>query len=222
MICKDFRRIFWNCFTLPEKDRVIHQLLFWHKKGRNDIFDMAVVIKASLYPILKWAIHCNDLECVRAIVATEDVRLINTIDKSEDYPRTPLALAIVCNLCDMAQLLLDCPVTDVNVAVPLYAAVKCKNIEMIKLLLAHSQIQINAVTEFGETALFAIVENFWSDDADNLRLIIDLLLNAGIDASIKNSDNKTALDVARYEAQAIVAQELEQALAKKNQKSLER
>lgn len=216
MVCKDFRRMFWDCFTLEEKDGFIHRWLYWNKKGSKNVLDMAISIQASLYPILRHTIHLSELECVRAIVAIGDASIINKIDNSSGYPRTPLTWAIVFNKSGPVQLLLDCPVTDVNLEVPLYTAIKHRRIETIKLLLAHPKIHINAVTEYGDTALFAITESFWTNDVDDLRLVIDLLLNAGIDASIKNSDNKTALDVARYEAQAIVAQELENALVKRN------
>lgn len=216
MACKDFKRIFWDCFSLQEKDNVIHRLLYWKKKDTRDVLDIAISIQANLYPLLRHTIHLSKLECVRAIVAIGDASVINKIDNGGNYPMTPLALAIISKYYDIAQLLLNCPVIDVNATVPLYAAIRNKNIEMIKLLLAHPQIQVNAVNEFGDTALFAITESFWSEDVDNLGFIIDLLLNAGIDASIKNSDNKTALDVARNEAQEVIGKELECALAKRN------
>ncbi len=210
LVCKDFKRIFWNCFNLKEKDFVIWKLLSHKKKNSRYLVDVAISMKASIYPILKHAI-CEKYnpECIRAIVAIGNAKVINRINF---VGQTPLNLAIMADHYDIVQLLLDCPMIDVNATVPLYAAVHRKNIEMIKLLLAHPQIQINAVNEYGETALFAIAEDFWRD-IDNLRLTIDLLIKAGIDSSIKNNYGNTALDIMRNEAQDVVFKALEDALS---------
>ncbi len=213
LVCKYFKRIFWNCFTLKEKDFLIWRLLKFQKKDSRYLVDVAVSMQASIHPILSHALEVQyNPECIRAIVAIGDDKVINRIETKWNWQKTVLNMAIMADHYDIVQLLLDCPMIDVNATVPLYAAVHRKNIEMIKLLLAHPQIQINAVNEYGETALFAIAEDFWRD-IDNLRLTIDLLIKAGIDSSIKNNYGNTALDIMRNEAQDVVFKALEDALS---------
>jgi len=219
LVSKDFRRIFWNCFTPQDKDSVIWQLLYFKKKNSMSLIDLAMNVQARLYPLLKHAIRTKyNPECVRAILAIGNAKVINKIDDSGHFPMTPLYLAIEAGNCDITQLLLSCPVTDVNTTVPLYMAVIKEDIEIVKLLLAHPKIQVNAVNEDGETALFAVAvspayELRFAKNA--LYCIIELLIKAGIDSSIKNNNGDTALDVAR-KSEVKIFEVLEQALAKKN------
>lgn len=212
LVSKDFKHMFWNCFTLQQKDYVIRRLLGMEKWNKY-LVDTAVSMRASLYPILKHSIKEDHLESVRVIVAIGDAEVINKIDDSGYYPSTPLHLAIDKTNFRLVKLLLDCPVIQVNKIAPLCRAVSNKNIKMVELLLAHPQIEVNALDENRETALFAIADYFWTGETDTLRLIIDLLIEAGIDSSIKNKQGKTAFDVVRDEARHEVFQVLEQAFA---------
>ncbi len=214
LVSKDFKRMFWNCFTLREKDSVIYPIL--RKKKYNHV-DIAVGMGASLYPILYRSLSHSDcnLESVRAIINMQDVKVINKMSKHMDLTLTVLHIAIQQRRFDIAELLLNCPVTNVNETVPLYTVVQNKDIKMIKLFLAHPQIQIDTVNELGETALFAIADNKWTDETDRLRSIIDLLLEAGVDSSIKNNNAMTALDVVREEWSDDKIKVLEVALAAK-------
>jgi len=229
-VSKDFKRIFWNCFsgqerfTLEEKDEFIYTLLrMWNQGNFHDeylnfspmppIADIAMSMRASLRPILNGSIvttrKCNP-DFVRVIVDAGNSEVINYPDS---YGYTPLSNAIAYAYFSkndknghlkIVKLLLTHPDIHVNLLprqekqkCPLYWATYHGNIEIIKLLLAHSDIQINAVDGYfqGETALFAAVRT--SSSLAVFRSVIDLLINAGVDDTIKNKDGQTALDLAR-------------------------
>ncbi len=222
LVSKDFKSVFWDCFTVSGKIGVIRRLLYHKNKESTDLVDIAVSMQASLYPILRHAIYGkSNLECVRAILAIADTNVINKIDTiNKIYKRTylsvtPLHMAIDAGHIDIVKLLLAHPMTDVNATFPLATAVSEENVEMVKLLLAHPKIQVNAVNKNGETALFAVANApiYKSRFPKNkLNCTIALLINAGIDSTIKNNDGYTALDIA-YQQILVVMQK---ALAIKN------
>jgi len=213
-VCRDFRRIFWDCFTLQQKDKIIAILLLQTKMDHH-LVGIAVSMGASLYPILHYFVTYylldDAINNVSAIVDMADAAVMNQADEQKI---TPLHVAIRQGPIKMVKLLLSCPVVDVNKTLPLSTAVSADRIEKLKLLLAHPDIQINAVNELGETPLFALANELWLD-IDRLRFTIDLLIKSGIDSTIKNNDGYTALDIVRDYARAVVAQELEKAFAVK-------
>lgn len=230
-----------NRFTLEEKDEVIATLLRqWNQGNFHDTYlnfspippiaDMAVNMGASLLPILEGSIvttrKCRP-EFVRVVVDAGNSEVINQVNS---WDSTPLLNAIVYagfsekdknGHLKIIKLLLTHPDIQVNPITgqtkqrcPLYWAVYHSKIEIIKLLLAHPDIQVNSVDGYhtGETALFAAVKTSWPSLA-LFRSVIDLLINAGADSSVKNKDGQTALDVARSYTTADKAEELERALA---------
>jgi len=221
LVSKDFKRMFWECFTLEEKDFVIHELIYTKKKKESKyLCDIAISMKASLAPILCHVIgegsnpgsvpEINE-ECVRAILAI-DAKVINVTVAGFG---TPLYLATRLNRCNLMKLLLSYPMIDVNKRFPLYWAIRGGYIEVATLLLAHPNIEINAVNELGETALFGFVDIFYWTSTAYKRDFVNLLINAGIDSTIKNNKDETALDFARRQGRLEVIKILEQALAKK-------
>jgi ankyrin repeat protein len=122
-------------------------------------------------------------------------------------------LAVERNRFEIVKLLLNCLLVDVNKTIPLCSAVHSKRINCLKLLLAHPNIQINAVNEYNETALFFIADYFWRDEKDALREVIDLLIKAGIDSTVKDNYGDTVFDVVRRQARAEVCEVLTQAFA---------
>ncbi len=263
LVSKHFKSVFWDCFALQEKDFVIQMLLRFNgknKKSCNDLVDIAVSMQASLYPLLRHAL-CEKYNpaCVRAILAIGDTDVINKAgsgvidrldDKSLNCLKTPLYLAIEMRHIDSAKLLLDYPMIDVNATFPLgeavnkenvevikllltrseiqvalsndvnaifllREAVRKENVEIVKLLLAHPKIRVNAVNENGETALFVAVNSheYNREFAKNsLHGIIALLIQAGIDTTVKNKNGYTAFDIACQPVQEMI----KKALAKKN------
>lgn len=242
-VSKNFKSIFWDYFkghpqfSLQEKDEVINTLLRrWnqgnfhithHIKGPiPNIPDIAIRLGASLYPILSSSVGsiytnrpCNP-EFVRAIV---DVGNSNVINQPSVHGYTPLMRAIMHDNKNshlkVVKLLLTRPDIQVN-PMPkqpcsLFWATHHYKIEIIKLLLAHPDMQINAVDGLykGETALFAAVHGS-QPNITTFHSVINLLINAGADDTIKNTEGQTALDVARsHTYTAEKAEVLEQILA---------
>lgn len=243
LVSKDFRCIFWDCFTQSEKNDVLRDLLFIKKKGSNCCLGIAMSMRASLYPILRHAIYEeHNPECVRTICDIGDTVVINKVAGFRGcWPTTPLHLAVIRDNVDSVQLLLNCPVTDVNATLPLFTAVNKESVEIVKLLLAHPKIQVNAVNEDGETALFAAATNAfdprlqrddsgfckeratWNDFSlsaqrfpkNRLSCVVALLIKAGIDSIIKNKNGETAFDRARCCWDGEVFEMLEKAFTEK-------
>ncbi len=221
LVCKDFKRMFWDCFTLEEKDFVIRELIYTKKKKESKyLCDIAISMKASLAVVLCHVMgegsnpgsmpEINE-ECVRRILAI-DAKSINVTVSGFG---TPLYLAARLRRCNLMKLLLSYPMIDVNKTFPLYWAIRDGYIEVATLLLAHPNIEINAVNEQGETALFGFVDIFYWTSTAYKRDVVDLLINAGIDSTITNNKGETALDFARRLGSLEVIKILEQALAKK-------
>lgn len=257
LVSKYFKNAFWDCFTIVEKNVVIQSLLRLHQKSSSDLVDIAVSMQASLYYLLRHAL-CEKYNpaCVRAIVAIGDADVINQVGNGIidrfDYEllhtlKTPLYLAIEMRRTDSAKLLLDYPMIDVNTTFPLKEAVnkenieivklllarsdiqiddtitylldeavRKENVEIVKLLLAHPNIQINTVNEKGETVLFvaavASVSTYSHFPKNSLYCIITLLIQAGIDTTVKNKNGYTASDIACWQVRKMI----KQALAAKN------
>ncbi len=210
LVCKDFKQMFWHRlqeFTLQEKDNFIFKLVCAYCHGMNSkarrmppIADMAVNMQASLYPVLSACIDFTalpyQLGFVRVILDSGKAdKVINQRDPSDMHQFTLLKLAVQRNQLEMVKLLLKHPTIDVNDTFPLYWAAYNGHTEMVKLLLAHPQIEVNAVNNAGETALFVFVHTNFPDEG-TLRSILELLINAGADSTIKNNRGETVLDVA--------------------------
>ena len=263
LVSKDFKNVFWDCFNSQGKDDVIQKLLRFNgknNKNSNDLVDIAVSMQASLYPLFRHAL-CEKYNpaCVRAILAIGDTDVINkagsgVIDrldtKSLNSLKTPLYLAIEMRHTNSAKLLLDYPMIDVNATFPLgeavskenvevvklllarseiqvacsmtdvnetfllREAVRKENVEIVKLLLAHPKIRVNAVNENGETALFVVANSHEYNcqfAKNSLHGIIALLIQAGIDTTVKNKNGYAAFDIACQPVQAMI----KKALAKK-------
>ncbi len=241
-VSKDFKRLFWDCFsshkrfTLQEKNEFIATLLrMWNQGNFHDTYfnlspmppiaDIAVNIQAGLNLTLTGSIvttrTCNP-EFVRVILDTNNSNVIN---QSDDYGWTPLCKAILYDdnnsHLKIVQLLLTYPDIQVNPLpkqmCPLYWAVYHRKIDIVKWLLAHPDIQINALDNYsqGETALFAAIQSS-CPDIKLFRSMIDLLITAGIDESITNKKGETALDIAYSYKNTARAEALEHALAMKN------
>ncbi len=218
LISKDFTRVFWHCFTLPEftlrdKDKFISKLLrMWNTSNFSTVYrsgspmpsiaDMAISMQASLSPVLYRSIvtpwtdqKCNP-EFVCVILESGNADKIINQRYSLSTPFTFLCLAVLYRHLEIVELLLKYPAIDVNDTFPLYWAAYHGQTEMVKLLLAHPQIQVNALDCLGETVLFVFVRTGFSDEII-LRSSLDLLVHAGADSTIKNKDGKTVLDVVR-------------------------
>jgi hypothetical protein len=219
LVCKYFERFFWDCFSQEEKDGIICYLLRYKSERNGCLVDMALRSGARLSLILHHFIKYSKVEkdalnVVADVVAVADAQAMNALSVHEEI--TPLHSAVKHCTIPMVKLLLTSSVIDVNLTVPLSTAVSPGRIEKMKLLLAHPDIHVNTCDEYGETALFGLSNNIWSGTENLLTEAIDLLIRAGIDETIQNESGKTALDIARYEAQQIVADKLAEALEKKN------
>ncbi len=242
LVSKDFKCVFWNCFSsqerfsLQEKDAVISSLVrMWRKGSPVDfpnfglmpllLLDIAVNIRANLYPIFIGSIYTphSDQKCnpqmVDAILnIAADTKIINNVDMSGF---TPLWFAIAYDHLEIVRLLVAHPVTQVNqitghnkAVSPLYWATYYHRIEMIKLLVARPDIDVNALDHYtGETPLFASVLIAWPS-MDVFRSVIDLLIDAGADSTVKNKNGQTVFDI-NYQNVANQVEVLKQVLAMK-------
>lgn len=104
--------------------------------GRND---------ASLHA----AIKAGQTACVKLLLAVEGIEL-NNVD-NEGF--TPLCRAIRSNNLECVKLLLSLPGLDLQEGKPLIWAVELGCVEMVKLLLAHPEINVNVQDEKGDTPL---------------------------------------------------------------------
>ena len=73
----------------------------------------------------------------------------------------------------------------------LLAAARACNIEILKYVIRTHQININAVDDEGKSALFLFHEI--NEASDPGIIVVQLLLNSGIDASIKDKHGKTPM-----------------------------
>lgn len=232
LVSQYFKTAFWYClrsqerFSLLEKDTLIAHFkdqYCWPKKGYREgipVLDIAVSIQASLYPIFMGAIYtphinstCNP-QMVGAILEIAGDKVLNGLNNGF----LPIWYAIAYDHLEIVKLLLTHPAIQVNPkhgqSCPLYWAVYYKKIEMVKLLLAHPDIEVNAANSSnGETPLFAVISSRMC--IDKALSMIDLLIKAGADSTIKNKDGETALDLARRYKNTDKVEALEKALAMK-------
>jgi hypothetical protein len=220
LVCKDLRRMFWDCFTEQEKDAALTFLLK-KEKFIPCLVDIAVSMQASMNPILSFCLrereeyyledaHAMNLEYMRAILAIDNAKAIN--GTYPDHIGSFLRQSLFYCADDIVALLLNCPMVDVNATNPLNVAMSMKSLEINKLFLSRPDINVNAVDGRGETVLF-YAGHRWTKE--KFSIILDLLIKAGIDSTIKDKDGKTVFDVARSTWKPEMVAILEQAFAQK-------
>lgn len=136
-VSKDFKRIFWSCFSSEEKNEFIAALLrmwnqgMYHTQYLNcspmpPIADIAVSMQADLYPVLRHSIIVTNRKCnpefVQVVVDAHDS---NAINYQNSYGYTPLCYAIA--YADWSK--------DSDYG----------HLKIIKLLLTYPDIQVNPV-----------------------------------------------------------------------------
>ena len=133
-------------------------------------------------------------EAVKLLLAQDGIE----INKENSDGETPLFMACFYGHAEAVKLLLAHPGIDINIAsskgtTPLVMACQKGHVEAVKLLLAHPGIEINKASPDGFTPLhiacrsLATLEN---------KMLFDVLLNNKADPALKNSEGKTALDIA--------------------------
>ena len=107
---------------------------------------------------------------------------------------TGLYLACRMGAARVVRLLLsrgaDPQLTLTNGKTPLMAAVQSSSRDCVRLLLAHGGCLIDAVDEWGQTALFQATLQHYG-------VIVHLLLEAGADPTVRNAEGETAAERAR-------------------------
>jgi len=114
--------------------------------------------------------------------------------KGEFHGVTLLMCAIFKNRNKLVEYLLKDPYIDVNIKCNCCAAIfHCRNVSILKLLLNHTNIDVNIQDNGRNTVLHHWCE--YSNVAET-EMIKELLMDGRIDLSIKNKCGKTALDIA--------------------------
>jgi len=142
-----------------------------------------------IYAILK-----RDTDIVKILLEKDDI----DVNQSYDFSFTPLCLAISLNEIDIVKLLLAHKNIAINKMMPsglnaLNLAICIgnlgwDNLEIIKLLLNHDDLDFNCIDQYGETPL---IKAFSSFNIDKIELL--LLFNL-----IKMNNNKIEIDENNY------------------------
>jgi tankyrase len=116
---------------------------------------------------------------------------INCVDENE-RSSTPLHLAAGYNYIDIAEYLLkmnaNIQARDKGGLIPLHNAASYGHLEMVHLLIKHKPSIINITDKWGYSCLHEAAQKGRSQ-------VCALLIAHGIDPTIRNKDNKTALDL---------------------------
>lgn len=134
---------------------------------------------------LHFAAYQGDTDVVKVLLDkmdSKDCALKDTINISRQSRNSEMEKLILDKMCKLPEL---------------HQAVMDNNSdEVFKLIRDISQEKLNAISNMGNTALH-IAASKGHDD------IVRILLKAGIDSDIQNSDGKTALDVAKGESRNV-------------------
>jgi len=119
--------------------------------------------------------------------------------------RAPLYWTCLKNHGDIVRQLLANPRIDVNLqnrdgAIPLYWACCMDFVDIVERLLTHPRINVNLQNQHGETSLY------WACYQGHVA-VVELLLAHGANPYIKDTESRTALDIAtEMESQEIITQ----------------
>ncbi|STX51349.1 ankyrin repeat-containing protein [Legionella busanensis] len=147
------------------------------------------------FSFIEICVQSGDDQSIREMVHLHNKRgnlLIQTQVKDS------LRLAVDCNQSKILAILMEIQDLDINIAcqsdgkTALGLACRFGNLCLVKLLLTHPRIDINHLSDKGDTPLMIACK--YSKQSMEL---ITLLLQAGANITIQNYDRKTALSIAR-------------------------
>lgn len=183
--------------------------------SRSDI-DVNVKNREGDTPLMQ-AIKSNQLDVVKLLLACDGIE-VNALNSYGVSPLLQACLGKTKQHRQILKLLLAHPHINVNLApknrpTPLIgAALRRDHVEVVALLLAEKNIEVNAKYK-GLTALMHAVSK------GNLSIVKALLAHKDIDISYENSLGETALSIAKEKGYTKIATKLKAAMRKTSLKS---
>lgn len=154
---------------------------------------------------LLWAVTNNHVEAARLLL--EAGASPDAVDRQQD---TPWLVTGVTGSVPMAQLLLeyhpDLTLKNRYGGIAIIPASERGHVEYVRAM-AHSGMDLNHVNDLGWTALLEAV--YYGDGSKPYQEIVQILLDAGADPGIKDSQGLVALDHARSKGQTEIVQILQ-------------
>ena len=135
------------------------------------------------------AVENNNIGVVKLLIDKGvDLNVLNSFDRSA------LMIAIGCGNIEIAILLIKEDSLDINTILNPYRNILLfaiadgnEDINIIKLLIRHGNINLNYQNDNGETALMWLVFSF------NNTALVELIIKEGADVSVQDNNGKTAL-----------------------------